>query len=237
MWRFDHPLIGCFGYIIAFDGFRADPLFIEEFDGRTEEVMEDSPLAAIEVIEERYGQGVIESLVSEPLPDVGPVFLFDVGVVIFVIGAGTGELDRVFSFGEVLKKGAIEKLGAIVGIEAQEGERERFFDILDLFQDTGFPFPPGSPLFGPCGGDVDGVNGIGEHAGERFPAMGDSVSFEKPWTGFIPLICQNGDLVSEQGPRFGGAATSFLILNADGLQEPVYGGRRDRKQSVRNLFG
>ena len=48
MWRFDHPLIGCFGYIIAFDGFRADPLFIEEFDGRTEEVMEDSPLAAIE---------------------------------------------------------------------------------------------------------------------------------------------------------------------------------------------
>ena len=39
MWRFDDPLIGCFGYIIAFDGFRADPLFIEEFDGRTEEVM------------------------------------------------------------------------------------------------------------------------------------------------------------------------------------------------------
>ena len=67
--------------------------------------------------------------------------------------------------------------------------------------------------------------------------MGDGVSLEKPWTGFIPLIGQDGDLVSEQGPRFGGTAASFLILNTDGLQEPVYGGRRDRKQGVGNLFG
>lgn len=119
---------------------------------------------------------------------MGPVFLFDVGVVDFVIGAGTGELDRVFSFGEVLKKGAIEKLGAIVGIEAQQGERERFFDILDFFPDTGFPFPPGSSLFGPGGGDADGVNGTGEHPAGRFAAMGDGLSLEKPWMGFIPLI-------------------------------------------------
>jgi hypothetical protein len=35
------------------------------------------------------------------LADVGPVFLFDVGVVVFVVGAGAGEVDGLFSLGEV----------------------------------------------------------------------------------------------------------------------------------------
>ena len=30
-----------------------------------------------------------------------PVFLFDVGVVVFVIGSAFGELDRLFSLGKV----------------------------------------------------------------------------------------------------------------------------------------
>lgn len=153
------------------------------------------------------------------------------------LGAGAGELNRVFSFGEVPKEGTIEKLRAIVGIEAQKRERERFFDILDLFQDTGFPFAPGSPLFGPTGGDIDSVNRIDEHPGERFSAMGDGVSLDKPGTGFIPLIGLDGNLVSEQGPRFCGAAASFLVLEADRFQKPVYGGRGDGKQGVGHLGG
>ena len=42
-----------------FDGFRADPFFGEEFYRRAEEVMKESPLLFIEVIEEVDDLGII----------------------------------------------------------------------------------------------------------------------------------------------------------------------------------
>ncbi len=44
---------------MVFYGFRADTLFVKEFDGRTEEVMEGSPFTAIEFIESWDDQGVV----------------------------------------------------------------------------------------------------------------------------------------------------------------------------------
>ena len=96
---------------------------------------------------------------------MGPVFLFDVGVVIFVIGAATGELDGGFSLGEVSEEVVVKEFGAVVAVEAEEGEGQGFFDVLKLLQDRGFSFAPDRSLFGPAGGDVDAVDGIGEHAG------------------------------------------------------------------------
>jgi len=96
---------------------------------------------------------------------VGPVFLFDVGVVIFVVGAAAGELDRVFSLLKVTIEVVVEEFGAVVAVEAEEGEGQGFFDVFNLFEYGGFSFSPDGPLFGLAGGDVDAVDGIGEHAG------------------------------------------------------------------------
>ena len=90
----------------------------------------------------------------------------------------------------------IEELGSVVAIEAEEGERERLFDLFDLFEDICFPFTPDGSLFSPAGGDIDAVDGVGEHAGEGFAAMGDGVGFEEAGTGFIPLVGFDGDLFS-----------------------------------------
>jgi hypothetical protein len=38
---------------MVFDGFRADSFFGDEFYGRAEEVVEESPFLGIEVVEER----------------------------------------------------------------------------------------------------------------------------------------------------------------------------------------
>ena len=84
-----------------FEGFRADAFFFEEFGGGAEEVMEESPLVSIEVVEERDDSGVIEALISEPLADVCPVLLFDMGVIIFVISTATGKRDGTLSFGKM----------------------------------------------------------------------------------------------------------------------------------------
>jgi hypothetical protein len=57
-------------------------------------------------------------------------------VVIFVIGPASGELDGLFSFGKVSEEVIVEELPSIIAIEAEEGKREGFFDVFDLFQDS-----------------------------------------------------------------------------------------------------
>ncbi len=104
-------------------------------------------------------------MVTEPLTDVGPVFLFDMSVVVFVVGARARKLDRVFSLCEMFEEVIIEELAAVVTIKAESGEGQRDFDLFDLFEDVGFPFSPDGSLFRPAGGNVNAVKGIGEHSG------------------------------------------------------------------------
>ena len=72
-------------------------------------------------------------MVAEPLSDMGPVFLFYVSVIIFVVGSASGELDGLFSLGKVSEEVVIEEFRSVVTIEAKQGERQGDFDIFDLF--------------------------------------------------------------------------------------------------------
>jgi len=59
MRRFQDSLVGSFGAIMVFDGFRADSFFGQESGRGAEEVTKESPLLTIEVIEERDNRGII----------------------------------------------------------------------------------------------------------------------------------------------------------------------------------
>jgi hypothetical protein len=181
---------------MVFDGFRADSFFGEEFHGGEEEVMKESPFKGIEVIEERDDFGIIEALVAEPLADMGPVFLLDMGIIVFMIGAASSELNGFIPFGKVSEEVIIEKLASVVTIEAEQGERQSLFDLFNLFEGIGFSFAPDGSLFSPAGGNIDAVNGIGEHTGEGITAMGDGVGFKEAGSGFVPLVGFDGDLLS-----------------------------------------
>ena len=67
---------------------------------------------------------------------MSPVFLFYMGIVVFVIGSASGELDGLFSFDKVPLEVIVEELTSIITIEAEDGKREGFFDVFNLFQDT-----------------------------------------------------------------------------------------------------
>jgi len=101
MGRLEGSLVRGFGRIMVFNGFGTDPFLRDELHGRAEEVMGESPFLGIEVIEERDDSGIIEALIAEPLADVCPVLLFDMGVIILVISTATGKRDGVLSFGKM----------------------------------------------------------------------------------------------------------------------------------------
>jgi hypothetical protein len=59
MRGFEDPLVRGFGRAMAFDRFGADPFFGEELHRGAEEVMEESPLGFIEIVEQRDGPRII----------------------------------------------------------------------------------------------------------------------------------------------------------------------------------
>ena len=111
---------------------------------------------------------------------MGPVFLFDVGVIIFVVGAGAGDLDWLLAVLEVADEVPIEEFRAVVAVKAEEMERDAGFDVLELFYDIDLAFAPNGALFGPSGSDIGGVERIDEITGQRDTAMSDGVGFEEP---------------------------------------------------------
>ena len=155
---------------------------------------------------------------------MGPVFLFDVGVVFFVVGAAASKLDGFGALREMAVEVVVKEFGAVVAIEAEEREREKGLDMLDLLEDIGLAFAPDGSLFGPAGGDIDGVEGVGEHAREGIAAVGDGIGFEEAGARLIPLVGLDGDLVAEQGTGFGGRAASFFVVDAGGGKDAVDGG-------------
>ena len=175
--------------------------------------MKESPLLGIEIIEEGDHTGVIESFIAEPLTDMGPVFLFHMGVVILVIGSASGELDGAFSLGEMTQQMVIEELRSVIAIESEEAEGQSVLDMVDLFEDAGFSLSPDRSLFAPAGGDIDTVNGVGEHPREGWATVGDAVGFEKTGARFVPLVGLDGDMFFQEGSWFGGGSASFSVLN------------------------
>jgi hypothetical protein len=64
MGRLEGSLVRGFRRVMVFDGFGADSFLRDELHGRAEEVMKESPLFGIEVIEERDDSGIIEALIA-----------------------------------------------------------------------------------------------------------------------------------------------------------------------------
>ena len=53
MGRFHDSLIRCFRFVMLFDSFRTDTFFGNEFYGGAEEVVEEPPFIAVEVINKK----------------------------------------------------------------------------------------------------------------------------------------------------------------------------------------
>ena len=125
---FHQALIGSFGRVVFFDIAAFDFSFRDKFHIRAEEVVIQAP-EAIEVINGSHQLRVFDSLISEELPDMGIVFLFYMGVVVFNMRPGAGKGYFSCMFREVPDQVIVKELGAVIDMEAFDGEREYCFYI------------------------------------------------------------------------------------------------------------
>src|SRR5690606_10601405 len=117
-----------------------------------------------------------------------PVFLLNVGVVIFVVSTAAGEKNRLGTVTEMAQEVVVEKLGSVVAVESKQGEWKRLFDVADLHQDIGFASAPNSTLFTPAGGNINTINGIGELASHGFATVSDGVCLKETRFALVPLL-------------------------------------------------
>src|SRR3989338_114518 len=92
--------------------------------------------------------------------------------------------------------------------------------VFDLSGNLPVALAVGSTLFGPTGGDIDGVGSHCVEAKKRRCTMQDRSSFNEARSKLIPLIGLNGDVMFEEKAWFSGRAafaavkTSYRFKNA-----------------------
>jgi len=82
-------------------------------------VLVERPLVGIQVIDKWDEGRIVDAVIAEQVARVCPVFLFDMSVVVFFVGAGASETNRFFPVSEVAHEVVVEKFGTIVAVKAE----------------------------------------------------------------------------------------------------------------------
>ncbi len=80
---------------------------------------------------------MIETLITKQLPDMRPVLLLDMRIVVLLVGTRTGEGGPSWMQAEVAQQVMIEKLASVILIESAQLKRQHLLNCLDLIQYTG----------------------------------------------------------------------------------------------------
>src|SRR5512143_82641 len=163
-------------------------------------------------------------MISKPLPDMSPVFLLHMSIIVLMIGSASSKLYGLLSLMKVLHQVPIQKLRAVIAVKPEQREWQRVFNILDLLEDLGFTFAPDCSLFSPAGPNIHGVDRIGKLAQKSLPAMGDGIGLQEPWFLLIPLVGLNRDLFSQESARFSRASPPALIFHSARFEKSIQGG-------------
>ena len=88
VFRCQQPLAGGLWRLIALDVSGVDLRLFLELESWTEVVVEEAPFVLVKIIDEPDQFRLVEPVVAQELAHVGPIFLLDKGVVVFLERAG-----------------------------------------------------------------------------------------------------------------------------------------------------
>lgn len=160
-------------------------------------VLVEGPLAGIEVVDERKDGGVVDTVIAEQVPWVGPVFLFYMRVVVFFVRPRSGEKHGAVSVGEIADEMVVEELGAVVTVEGQQWKGQRALNVRHFFEDIGRSFVPHGTAFGPGSMDIGHDKAPGEIARKAVAAVSHGIGFHETGTGDVPVVGADRDLVAK----------------------------------------
>jgi hypothetical protein len=134
----------------------------------------------------------------------GPVLLLDVGVVVATACPASGEGDLFLD--AVTVELVVDELGTVVGVDAQQGERQALPCLLDGCKDMDLSLVGCSHAFCPSCMDICKTEcpGVVLSTDDDTAAVIDQVDFTESRLVFCP-VCPgaNGDLILEQRAGFG----------------------------------
>ena len=176
-----------------------------------EEIVHDSKIG-INLVHECLGFRRVVTIVTDDVSDLRAVFLFDVGVVVFFVRAGAGELYFAMRGSTPAKapEMVVDELGPVVGIDAFQVKGQARLDGACAVDNGFFGFAKNSLFFVPSGMNVHRIEGVKKVTGGAGARVGDEVDFQEPGPMNVPEVCANGDHVFEQGARLGCAIETFF---------------------------
>lgn len=134
-----------------------------------------------------------------------------------------------------MKKMVVKKFSSVIGVEAEESERQLVLDFLECLFDTFIAFIPYSPIFGPTAENISQGKGPDEVALNGISSMGYGVGMQDARSVYIGVIGLNGNLMFQPGTG-PGSATSFAAVDSSGrLQQSINGGRADSQHFLRHF--
>src|SRR5215831_8537756 len=104
-----------------------DSTFLHELHRRLEKVHHRAQFVSVEIIDGLQGGWRSIAQVANDFTHMGPVFLFDMSVAVFFVGAPSGKLD--FSLITEGFEMVVDKLRSIIGIDTEQFEGQTLFDV------------------------------------------------------------------------------------------------------------
>ncbi len=121
----------------------------------------------------------------------------------------------------------VDKLWAVVGIDAQKLKRQSLLDVFHGLKHADLAFTHDRSRFHPGRVDVGNIEGVKKISRSRVAGVRDQIDFGKARHLDIPGVGFDRDVMFEQGAGFGAPVEAFFELVLFGLQAPVDGGRAD----------
>jgi len=148
-----------------------------EFDRRQEEILELAQFVVVKVVDRREGLWRIEAGVAKQLAHMSPVFLLDMGVVVFLVRSSTRELDAVST--AVVQEMVVDEFRTVVGVDSEKSKGERCTDMFEGIDDVGLAFAQYGAGFYPGGMDIRDVERVDKFPLSAVARMRDQVDLHK----------------------------------------------------------
>src|SRR5512137_381573 len=101
--------VGGLGWVIGLADAAAATGFLEELEVGSEEVVVEGP-GSVEVVDRGDQVAPLDALVAQQLPDVGPVLLLDMGLIVLLVRATARELHGLGALGPETQEVVVEEL-------------------------------------------------------------------------------------------------------------------------------